>query len=258
MKSDRARMKDSAALPQGAREGRAPGAPVESGAVAAVISAQDPLGSLGSVAGQLVHALRNPISALATSVELLAMSTLDAEATRQLHRVMRNEIAKMNALLEHCRELSVLAPLARAEHDLAALVRERLAAREADFAARNVQHEIVLPERPLLALVDARQLGEALDALITNALEAMLTGGTLRVSLAREGAYAAITVEDSGAGIPAAALPNVFRAFFTTRPGAAGLGLTMAQQIVAAHGGSVEVRSAQGVGTTVILRVPVQ
>lgn len=115
------------------------------------------------------------------------------------------------------------------------------------------------------ARIDVLQLERALSNLISNAAKFMSRGGTITLGLAMDSAQGAggacITVEDQGRGIPAAALPHVFDRFYqaedSDRASGHGIGLALVHEIVQAHGGTIEVRSASGQGSTFTLRLPV-
>jgi signal transduction histidine kinase len=91
---------------------------------------------------------------------------------------------------------------------------------------------------------------------LVNAAEAAGAGGKVAVSAATQGATVTLAVEDDGPGIPADILPRVFDPFFTTKKNGTGLGLAVAQTIIEAHGGAIEVEPGPGRGTRVLLRLP--
>ncbi len=84
----------------------------------------------------------------------------------------------------------------------------------------------------------------------------MPQGGTLTVTSRNVDRSVVITFEDSGEGIPAADMPRIFQPFFTTKHRGSGLGLPIVQKIIEAHGGTVEVRSKPGKGTSAIVTIP--
>ena len=99
-------------------------------------------------------------------------------------------------------------------------------------------------------------LRRALLNLVQNALDAMPGGGTLCVAGRSTTAHVQFQVQDTGNGIPAEQLTQIFEPLYTTKPGGTGLGLYIVQQIVAAHGGQVTVDSVAGQGTTFTLTLP--
>jgi len=106
--------------------------------------------------------------------------------------------------------------------------------------------------------IDVFKMEQALGNVFKNALQAMPQGGTLHVRTCRgpEANQVSVIIQDSGAGIHHDDLPNVFRPFFTTKPGGTGLGLAIATRIVEAHGGSVSVASTEGDGATFTFILP--
>ena len=106
------------------------------------------------------------------------------------------------------------------------------------------------------AVVDPAQLRQALDNLVRNAVEATPEGGRVSLAARREGGGHAIEVRDTGRGIEPDHLPRIFDLYFTTKADGTGVGLAVTQQIVTAHGGTIEVDSRPGAGTTMTVRLP--
>ena len=102
------------------------------------------------------------------------------------------------------------------------------------------------------------QLKQVFMNLLLNAVDAMPEGGTLILKTSFNEAPRAVTVviSDTGKGIDASVRDKIFQPFFTTKAKGTGLGLTVCQQIVALHGGSIELRSEPGVGTSVTVTLP--
>jgi signal transduction histidine kinase len=109
--------------------------------------------------------------------------------------------------------------------------------------------------------VDAELMRQALLNLLLNAMQAMPSGGVVRVSLRRDHRLAVVEIADSGTGISATLLPRIFDLYFTTKPKGSGIGLAMTYRILQLHGGAMEVRSnadpeSPERGTTFTLRIP--
>jgi len=123
-------------------------------------------------------------------------------------------------------------------------------------------------EPGLVAVIDEGQIGQVIQNLVLNGLQAMPPGKTLRVAgerieLAADnalglsgGAYLRLTFEDQGVGIPAEVLPRIFDPFFTTRPNGKGLGLAICHSIVRKHQGHIEVKSVPGQGACFRVYLP--
>uniref|UniRef100_A0A7C4QTF4 histidine kinase n=1 Tax=Schlesneria paludicola TaxID=360056 RepID=A0A7C4QTF4_9PLAN len=147
--------------------------------------------------------------------------------------------------------------------DLIALVEDLLVLVEKDLQRYRVRLETRFEGRPW-AMVHAGQVQQVLLNLIVNARQAMPNGGNLTISVrADTGAnIAEISVRDTGCGIPPDRLRQIFEPFFTTKTadahgqGGTGLGLTLAKDVMEAHGGRLRVESAVGAGTTFTLKFP--
>jgi two-component system sensor histidine kinase HydH len=105
-------------------------------------------------------------------------------------------------------------------------------------------------------MVDRDLVLQALLNILLNAIEAMASGGTLRVRLADGPAWVELAIQDNGRGIPPEHLGRLFDPFFTTKPQGTGLGLVIAHGVIQAHDGEVIIDSTPGVGTMVTIRLP--
>jgi signal transduction histidine kinase len=109
-------------------------------------------------------------------------------------------------------------------------------------------HTLLEPSLPAV-LADPQQCGQVLVNLLTNALQAMPDGGTLRVETGRRAERVFVAVEDTGTGIDPAHLPKIFQPLFTTRARGIGLGLALARDLVERNGARITVDSTPGRGS---------
>jgi signal transduction histidine kinase len=105
---------------------------------------------------------------------------------------------------------------------------------------------------------DAGQMQQVLVNLLLNAIQSIEDSGSVELSLESDGDSVVIRVADNGRGIDAQHLPNIFRPFFTTKGQGTGLGLSLAQRIVEAHGGRIEASSVLGQGSQFTIRLPLR
>jgi PAS domain S-box-containing protein len=208
-----------------------------------------------SLALSLAHAINNPLAALLGTLQLRREShqTDDPLIDRCLRLAQR-----IRAVVEQAPRLLREGTLALAPADPAALVEEL----GSDLAERCGDQAIgldLLVERGLApALLDRALVGTALACVATNAIEAMPNGGVLSIeveSLPGAGALA-FRIADTGPGIPADLRQRIFEPYFTTKPGASGLGLAIARGIVHGHEGWIRVEPRSGGGTLVTLGIP--
>jgi signal transduction histidine kinase len=230
----------------------------------AALRRRDRLSAMGELASTVAHEVRNPLNAIAMSVQRLrreypavagTASREDREELEQLLGVLDGETRRINDVVQQFLEYARPPRLAPREIDLAADVREIVEASRAMAEARGVSLACE-PGRAVRATVDPAQLRQTVENLVRNAIEATPAGGSVRVAVAGSPRAQTITVRDTGAGIAPEDLPKVFDLYFTTKPDGTGVGLAVSQQIVSAHGGTIEVDSAPGRGTTMTIRLP--
>jgi signal transduction histidine kinase len=128
---------------------------------------------------------------------------------------------------------------------------------EAEAKTHAVRLVLRAPEGLPALVVDPQQLKQALINLLLNAIQATPPGGTVQVTAAAETEVLLLAVIDSGSGVAPELMDRIFDPYFTTKPHGTGLGLPIALRIIQAHGGTLDVSSAHGAGTTVEVRLPI-
>jgi signal transduction histidine kinase len=225
---------------------------------------RDRLAAMGELAASVAHEIRNPLNAIGMSAQRLRREVLEpalapSSAERgdadELLRVVENETRRINRTVQQFLDFARPPKLALRAAPLAALVTEAGGAIAAFAADRGVVLEVETT-RAAEATVDADQLRQALDNLLRNAVEATEKGGTVRLTAESAAREHSIIVADTGAGISQDVLPRIFDLYFTTKANGTGVGLAVTQQIVTAHGGTLEVESSPGAGTTMTVRLP--
>ncbi|MCU1423610.1 MAG: sensor histidine kinase, partial [Microbacteriaceae bacterium] len=218
--------------------------------------------------GLISHELRTPLSSILGYLELLRDdddAPLSEEqlqylavAERNAHRLLR----LVGDLLFTAQVSSGKFPLDISQVSLPDVVTSSFETARPTAAAAGVELVLELPGVPVSVRGDALRLGQACDNLISNAVKFTPRGGKVTVSLGLSGEDAVITVRDTGLGIPASELDQLYARFFrastATRnavPGV-GLGLTITKAIVTAHEGELDVESQEGVGTAFSLSLP--
>jgi two-component system sensor histidine kinase PilS (NtrC family) len=216
------------------------------------------LADLGRVAASLAHELRNPLAAMAGSLELLQTNGSLPPDDRRLMEIVLREASRLDGLVTDLLEYTRPAPLRRVPTELAALVYEALRVFANDPTASRVRVEQNLA--PVTVACDPDQTRQVLWNLLVNAAHAAAAreggAGTVRVGCGPDARGARIVVEDDGPGIAAADLPRIFLPFFTTKRDGTGLGLPTVQRVVDAHRGSVSADSSPGRGTRFVVTLP--
>lgn len=215
------------------------------------------LSSLGMLAAEVAHEVRNPL-AVVRMLWHSAVRDLPAsgDQARDLQRI-EAKLGQMNNILDRILNLARSADPEMQELDAAELVEEVVLLTRTKLATARIRPELKIPARGKVRIRGDRSLLEqALLNVVLNAVEAMPTGGGLRleVRLHREGVI--LAVQDQGPGMKKEVMDRLFEPFLTRRPGGTGLGLAMVRRTVEVHGGSVRVQSKSGKGTRVELRLP--
>ncbi len=209
----------------------------------------------------VAHELRTPLAVIQGNLEGLLDSVYPRDDAH-LAPIL-DETRVLSRLIEDLRTLALAESgtlkLQKESTDLAALIGETLASFRAQAdAAGIVLSNQVAEDVPLLE-VDPTRIREVLTNLIANALRYTPRGGTvhIRCSLSRDNQRATVVVSDNGVGITAADLPHIFDRFYKSRDSrGTGLGLTIAKNLIAAHGGEIFASSETGRGTTISFTLP--
>ncbi|MEY9854176.1 PAS domain S-box-containing protein [Leifsonia sp. EB41] len=220
--------------------------------------------------GLISHELRTPLSSILGYLELMRdddESPLSTEqlqylgvAERNAHRLLR----LVGDLLFTAQVESGRFPIDIKDAELRSVVAASVESATPVAATAGVELVCDVPDESVEVRGDTVRLGQAVDNLVSNAMKFTQAGGTVTVSLHREGDEAVVAVTDTGIGIPAVELSQLsqrfFRASTATRnavPGV-GLGLTITKAIVTAHGGRLDIASEEGVGTSISVRLPIE
>jgi len=219
------------------------------------MSRADRLATIGELAAGAAHEIRNPLTAVRSSLQYLESKDGD-ETTKKLIATALRETNRINEIVSALLSFSRPAEIVKELHDLRDTVAESLDLISFQAAGRTVAVAREFPD-PLPVLGDRSQLKQLFLNLFLNAVQAMPDGGSLRVEARRgNGPKAVVSVADTGEGIPEDRLDRIFDPFFTTKKNGTGLGLSICDHIVKTHDGDIEVKSKAGRGTTIFVRLP--
>jgi signal transduction histidine kinase len=217
------------------------------------------------------HELRTPLTVIRSRAEVALQQPRAAGEYQESMRAIENESGRMGAIVAD------LLLLARADADERPVVRDRVYLDDIASDAAASAHAMATARGVTVTVGDfdecvtrgdAVLLRQLMMILLDNAVKFTPPGGTVSIGIKRRGEQAVVTVSDTGIGIPEAQQPHVFERFYradaararggggTTQAQGAGLGLSIASWIADAHGATIELRSREGAGTTVTVRVP--
>ncbi len=220
------------------------------------------LEQLDALSAAVVQELKNPLSTIVMTLALLREELAgrkDEASNESLRRVeaLVIEAGRMERIIGDFVRLQREPELSLAPVDLNSLIEDAVASVQADMSRRNVTSVLQLDRRLKPVDIDPAWFRQALMSFLHNALQAMDGGGTLTAQTFTTAATIELRVIDTGRGIDPAFIPRVFDAFSSTRPGAQGVGLCLARRIVEQHGGTVRCESAVGLGTRILVTLPI-
>jgi two-component system, NtrC family, sensor histidine kinase PilS len=222
-------------------------------AMEARMRAADRLASLGRMAANIAHEIRNPLAALSGAVEVMAAGAAD-DTRERLGQIVIKETGRLNGIIREFLEYARPAPLSPTPVNVAEAVDEVLLLLEHQAPAGMLKAVREFPPA-LTWTVDRQQFRQAVWNLCLNAVQAMPEGGELRVTMTA-GSHLMLRVSDTGEGIEATDLGHIFEPFFSTKSDGSGLGLALVHRIVQDHGGEIDVHSRPGVGSTFTVTLP--
>ena len=215
--------------------------------------------SFGAVARELAHEIKNPLVAIRTFAELLPERSGDRDFRESFGKIVLQEIGRIDQLVARLRSFAA-PPIPRfLPVELPQLLRETLALLRGEIERAKVRVTIVGDRGTPIISGDRAQLKQLLLNIFMNALEAVEEGGQIKVRLSNRPSHRLLLeIEDTGPGVPAEILPNIFEAFVTTKPEGSGLGLAIGRAIANAHHATMRAENTPGGrGFKIILEFPV-
>jgi signal transduction histidine kinase len=207
---------------------------------------------------RLAHEIRNPLSSLDIHVQLLEEDlgpTLRGQLSPRLE-IIRGELHRLESVVDHFLRLAGPSELSLESVELPRVLNHVCDLLRPEASARRIQLIIELdPQLPTLA-ADPVRLTQALLNLVINAMQAVEQGGRIEVTAAPASSSVVIKVSDTGPGIPPEKVGSIFDPYFTTKTEGSGLGLWIAQQIITAHGGSIQAQNGPAGGAVFVMTLP--
>jgi two-component system, NtrC family, sensor histidine kinase PilS len=221
------------------------------------VRTNEKLAAVGEMAARLAHEIRNPLGSISGSAQvLMSEPNISAEQERLLAIITRESKRLSDTLNQFL--LQTRPPQRRAGPvDLGVVIAETVELlRNGPEVSSGHRVEFVSEGGPHVCLADPDQITQVFWNLARNGLEAMPDGGVLQVGVRSDEGDFLLSVRDEGRGITRDEQRRVFEPFHSTSPVGTGLGLAISYQIVREHKGEIQLRSAPGRGTEVLVRLP--
>ncbi len=222
------------------------------------LARSEQLAAAGRMAADVAHQVGTPLNLVSGYVQMLLAEQPAGSREAEKLRTVREQIDKVTTIVQGLLDKARRPALDRRATSPASLLEGVAELARPTLAAAHVDLALEVPGDLPAIFVDSGQIEQALLNLITNSRDAMPEGGRLRLSARGQGGFVELSVSDSGHGLPAEIVSHVFDPLFTTKPPGqgTGLGLPIVREVVAAHGGTVDFATRDGLGTTVTLRLP--
>ncbi len=231
----------------------------------------DRLAALGTMAAGIAHDIRNPLTSILIFSQLMSLHYDDSDVREKFNRVVPRELERVQTVIEDMMELARPASVHREPASLNDILSQVLELFESQVNPQGIkistEYELDLP----FCMADRKRLHRCFSNLVSNAFQAMSSGGELTVRTRRIPAMIfpdtglpdprpepaiQITIADTGQGISADRLSRIFDPFYTTKEKGLGLGMAIAHRIVEDHRGTIDVQSKVGLGSTFTVCIP--
>jgi two-component system NtrC family sensor kinase len=218
------------------------------------------MAAIGRLAASLAHEVNNPLQAIHNSLHLAVHEGLAQQRREQYLGMAQSEVERLIEIVQRMLDFYRPSRGGVESADLNEVVNNVLALAHKRFQHGDIRvHTDLAADLPQLPIVPD-QISQVLLNLVINAVEALPQGGHLWLStaLSDQGDEVLLKVRDNGLGMPSERIKNIFEPFYTTKSEGTGLGLAISYGIVERHGGTIEVSSRPGQGTTFVVRLPVR
>ncbi len=215
------------------------------------------LATIGEMAAVVAHEIRNPLGSIVMAAQQLTDESLSREDKDTVTRVLRTESKRLNEALSNFLSYARPRPMNSGQNDLNALLTE---VTQMAFVSKDLTGDARLslalghdlPPFPF----DADQIRQVVWNILLNAIQVLDGKGTVTARTGKGDGTAWFAISDTGAGIPESIRADLFKPFRTTKQQGTGLGLPIAESIVKAHGGRIDVETRLGHGTTFTVTLP--
>ena len=226
------------------------------------LRSSEKLSTLGEMAAVLAHEIRNPLGSIRGTAEILKDDYRPGDPKYEFIDIQIKETERLNRVVEDFLRMARPLPVETARCHVQAELETVAMLVGNDARERDVSLVLDPPSNDIVVNGDGEKLRQAFLNVAINSLQAMPAGGRLTVSTSlyvtdEAAEMCEIKFCDTGQGIDVASLARIFEPFYTTKQDGTGLGLAITKKIIEGHGGMLKVESLVGIGTTVLIQLPV-
>lgn len=218
------------------------------------------LASIGKLAAGVAHEINNPLTGILTNASLLLDDLKDGDSKKDDVQVIVNETIRCREIVKRLLDFARQTKPQKTSTNINSLIDNIVLLVRNQTSFRNVNIERVLSENIPEIMADKDQIQQVFINFVLNASDAMPNGGEIKIStrVIENGEYIEVRFADTGLGISEENKHKIFDPFFTTKESGTGLGLSISYGIIEQHGGTINVESELGTGTTFIVLLPIK
>lgn len=220
------------------------------------LASAERMAALGRASAGIAHEVRTPLGSIQGATEILAEDFPSGHPRRPYFDILAQEGRRLGRVVDDFLDLSRPITLERSECSVKALIEDALQGALPAAESAGVRLSIAEGCNAGSLSLDSHRMRLALVNLLRNAVQASPREGSVELSFRNEGGWGIFEVTDSGRGITEGDEERIFEPFFTRRKDGTGLGLPLARQVAAAHGGTLRARSRAGGGAVFTLAIP--
>lgn len=216
------------------------------------------MASLGKVVDGIAHEIRNPLISMGGFARRLGKAFPDESEQKKYLQIILDDVGRLERMVKDIEAYVSFTKLHEPDFicvDLMNIVKDVLG--DFDTESEGIEVEVAGEKLPPV-FADEEHLKELFFNLFENAIEAMPEGGKLRVLMEKEDNLVSVRIDDTGCGIPASDLKDIYDPFYTSKMSGAGIGLAKVYMIIEEHNGHIDVESEEGRGTSVIMKLPIE
>lgn len=213
------------------------------------------LATIGKMAAQVTHEIRNPLSSIGLNLELMG-DELKSEEAHALHRAIQREVGRLNDLTEQYLSVARRNDPNFELEDFNSILREAAAFVQPDLGRHDIKLVLNVADGASEVWVDEAQIRQVIHNLVRNARQAMPRGGTVTLSAKPTERGIELRVADTGTGIEPEIREQLFEPFFTTRSQGTGLGLAISRHMIESHHGSIRCEPNTPHGAVFVVELP--
>ncbi|MGQ3685396.1 MAG: ATP-binding protein [Candidatus Loosdrechtia sp.] len=215
------------------------------------------LGVIGNMAAYVAHEIRNPLVTIGGFARAILRTSHPDDQIKQGIEIIVEEVNRLEKILKNIMDFSKPHELVKTDSQINEIVENICSLMEPYFKNSNIQLMRKFSASIPKIIIDTTQIKQVFLNIIKNAVESMPKGGTLTIETAVEDNYVKINIADTGEGMSAEIIRNIFVPFFTTKADGTGVGLAVSQKILDEHGGCIRVKSLLKQGSTFSIYLPI-